>query len=238
LGNVGFATRNRSGGAAVAPVGHDGGVPLLEVIAVDATDARNAEAGGADRLELVRDLPAGGLSPTPATVAAVCAAVGLPVRVMVRLRPDFAAGDLTEVVRVATELRAAGAAEFVLGFLDEQGAVDQVALKVVLDALDGAPWTFHRAIDAAADRASAWRAIGPLPGLTHVLTAGSADGIDLDVLLPSAGDPRLLVGGGLRPEHLAPLRAAGATSFHTGTGVRRGAHVSPALVADWKARLA
>lgn len=36
---------------------------LLEVIALDAADAVAAEAGGADRLELVSDMAADGLTP-------------------------------------------------------------------------------------------------------------------------------------------------------------------------------
>jgi copper homeostasis protein len=234
--------------------------PLLEVIALDATDARHARDGGADRVELVSDMAAAGLSPAPATVAAVRAAVGLPVRVMLRTRAGFAAGDLDALRRTAKELRSAGAEEFVLGFLDGSGAVDLPAVLEVLDALDGAPWTFHRAIDHATDRAAAWStltgtagtvgtagAVG-LPGLDTVLTSGATTGLGDGlgtILAEAAGQavgPRLLVGGGLRDEHLAPLRAAGVTAFHSGSAVRQGRDwanpVDPALVHRLRARLA
>ncbi len=38
---------------------------LLEVIALTADDARAAEDGGADRIEVVADMAADGLTPTP-----------------------------------------------------------------------------------------------------------------------------------------------------------------------------
>ncbi|MEV4510569.1 copper homeostasis protein CutC [Dactylosporangium sp. NPDC049525] len=221
--------------------------PLLEVIALDAVDARHARDGGADRVELVSDMAAAGLSPTPATVAAVRGAVDLPVRVMLRTHAGFAAGDLDALRRTAKELRSAGAEEFVLGFLDPSGAVDLPAVVEVVDTLDGAPWTFHRAIDHAADRPAVWAALAGLPGLDTVLTSGAPAGLSegLPTVLAEMSDPvyrpRLLVGGGLRDEHIGPLRAAGVTAFHSGSAVRRdrgwAGPVDPALVARLAQRL-
>jgi copper homeostasis protein len=222
--------------------------PLLEVIALDAADAGHARDGGADRIELVSDMAAAGLSPSPSTVAAVRAAVDLPVRVMLRVRPDFAAGDLDALRRTAEELRAAGADEFVLGFLTASGHVDVAAVRELLDTLDGAPWTFHRAIDHAADRAAAWSALAGLPGLDTVLTSGAPTGLPdgLRTILAEAGTgraggPRLLAGGGLRDEHLGPLRAAGVTALHSGSAMRRGRSwtgpVDPDLVQRLRTRL-
>ncbi|MFB7032775.1 copper homeostasis protein CutC, partial [Streptomyces sp. NPDC056295] len=44
---------------------------VLEVIALDAEDAVAAQAGGADRLELVTDMAADGLTPSRETFAAI-----------------------------------------------------------------------------------------------------------------------------------------------------------------------
>ncbi len=217
--------------------------PLLEVIALDAQDARHARDGGADRVELVSDMTRSGLSPAPATVAAVRAAVDLPVRVMLREQDGFAAGDHDTLRRRARELRAAGADAFVLGFLTPGGNVDVPAVRAVLDELDGCPWTFHRALDHAADRAAAWAAIRTLPGLDCVLTSGLPGGVDagLDVLLTDSPAPgvQVLVGGGLREDHLPGLLAGGLDAFHTGGAVRPSwdAPVDPALVARWRDHL-
>ncbi|MEU0412386.1 copper homeostasis protein CutC [Streptomyces griseorubiginosus] len=219
---------------------------LLEVIALDAEDAVAAQAGGADRLELVTDMAADGLTPTVATVAGIRRAVDIPVRVMLRLSDGFEAGDVSRLVRAARELRDAGAEEFVLGFLDAAGEVDLRAVERVVAALDGCRWTFHRAIDHAADRDALRKQLADLPGLDTYLTAGSAAGVDegLPVLLAEAaraGEPgyeqRLLVGGGLRLEQVPRLRAAGVDAFHIGGAARpRGweVPVSAEAVREWR----
>jgi copper homeostasis protein len=224
----------------------DAAVPqsILEVIALDAADARAARDGGADRIELVADMRRQGLTPAVATFAAVRAAVGIPVRVMLRAEDGYALSKPGAVAEAATDLRAAGADEFVLGFLDARGAVDLVAVEAVLGAIEGCRWTFHRALDHAADRAAARRALTGLPGLDCVLTAGGPATVDegLATLTAEAGsDPRVLAGGGLRRHHLAPLLTAGVDAFHTGSAVRPGgswdAPVDAALVRAWRAAL-
>lgn len=222
---------------------------VLEVIALGVEDAVAAQAGGADRLELVADIAADGLTPSVETFAGIRAAVDIDLRVMLRSADGFAVGDLGQVVRTAREMRAAGADEFVLGFLDAYGGVDREAVERVVDVLDGCPWTFHRAIDHAADRDAVRKQLADLPGLDTYLTAGSAAGVDdgLPVLLAEAarrGEPgytrRLLVGGGLGLEHVPTLRAAGVDAFHVGSAVRPGGWDSPVsadAVREWRTAL-
>lgn len=224
--------------------------PLLEVIALDAEDARAARDGGADRLELAADMAADGLTPSRETFAGVRAAVDLPVRVMLRDRRGFTAGGeaaLDALRTRAARLRGEGADEFVLGFLDEAGRPDLRAITAVTEAVGDCPWTFHRAVDRAADRGGLRRALarftggadGPAPGPVHgrgldsYLTAGSAHGVDagMDVLLAEAARaaasepgyaPRIVAGGGLRLEHVTRLAASGITACHIGGAARRG----------------
>ncbi|WP_431959483.1 copper homeostasis protein CutC [Actinacidiphila sp. bgisy160] len=210
--------------------------PIFEVIALDAHDALAARTGGADRLELVTDMAADGLTPSRETFAAVRAAVDIPVRVMLRARADFAVGGTHEADALcvaAAALRGEGADEFVLGFLDGSGAPDLPAVRLLVDAIgSGARWTFHRAIDHCADREAVRSAVRGLPGLDTFLTAGSARGVDdgLGRLLAEAGrpgEPQLMVGGGLRAEHLPRLLAAGIDAFHVGGAVRPGGWAGP-----------
>ncbi|MGW9395723.1 copper homeostasis protein CutC [Streptomyces sp. NPDC055642] len=219
---------------------------VLEVIALDVEDAVAAQAGGADRLELVTDMAADGLTPAAATVAGIRAAVDLPVRVMLRLADGFAAGSVERLVAAAGEMREAGAEEFVLGFLDADGGVDLAAVERVAGALEGCRWTFHRAIDRAADRAALRKQLADFPGLDTYLTAGAAEGVDagLATLLAEAGrrgepgyEQRLLVGGGLRLEHVAGLLDAGIDAFHIGGAARPrgwGGPVAAEAVAEWR----
>jgi copper homeostasis protein len=222
---------------------------VLEVIALDVEDAVAAQAGGADRLELVTDMAADGLTPSAETFAAIRAGVDIGLRVMLRLADGFAAGDTGLLTGVTRELRAAGADEFVLGFLDPDGGPDLRAVERVVAELDGCRWTFHRAIDRAADRDALRRALAGLPGLDTYLTAGSAEGVDsgLPTLLAEAarsGEPgytqQILVGGGLRLDHLPVLLDAGVDAFHIGSAARPGGWATPVsagLVGRWRAVL-
>jgi copper homeostasis protein len=226
--------------------------PILEVIALNAVDARAARDGGADRIELVTDMRRQGLTPDLATFASVREAVDIPVRVMLRAEDGYLPSDPDALAEAATALRSAGADEFVLGFLDAHGAVDLAAVRTVLAAIDGCRWTFHRALDHAADRAAARRALRGLPGLDFVLTAGGpatvAEGLATltaeAATAPApgaAGAPGVLAGGGLRAAQLPALLAAGIGAFHTGSAVRPGgrwdAPVDATLVRSWRAAL-
>jgi copper homeostasis protein len=222
-------------------------VPLLEVIALGPGDAAGAEAGGADRLEVVRDMAADGLTPLVQTVRQLRAATSLPLRVMLRSSDTFVTGgsDLTRLQGAALDLAAAGADGFVLGFLGPSLDVDVDAVLALVASAGGLPWTFHRAIDHALDTDRAWRHLVGLPGLDTVLTAGSARGVSsgLDELCARARrDPVVadlaMAGGGLAAEHVPWLARAGVRKFHVGSGARPGGHwrsyVDPAHVRSWR----
>jgi copper homeostasis protein len=205
---------------------------LLEVIALDAEDARRAVDGGAHRLELVSSMEFSGLCPALETVESVRAAVDLPVRVMLRLREDFTIGGsdgLAAIRATARGLREAGAEEFVVGWLDARGRVDLSALNSARQAWDGLPFTFHKAMDHVADRDEAFEQLRGIPGLDTVLTSGgpfpAGQGIEqLEIeAAREAGRPdgfKLLVGGGLKLADVPALQAAGLRDFHVGSAVR------------------
>ncbi|SEP86677.1 copper homeostasis protein CutC [Lentzea albida] len=218
-------------------------MPILEVIALDAKDAEAAQAGGADRLELVADMASDGLTPSVSTFKEVEKAVDIPIRVMLRDAKGFAPGNLKHLRRQAWELREAGATEFVLGFLDAGGEVDEGVTLNLLAELEGCAWTFHRALDNSNDVFRSWGVVKTL-GCDTVLAAGSAkgveDGIENLKELVTQGPPALLVGGGLQQRHVPELLAAGVKGFHVGSAVRPSGWDSPvdsASVREWVNRL-
>ncbi|MFF0869547.1 copper homeostasis protein CutC [Nonomuraea sp. NPDC003560] len=200
---------------------------LLEVIALNVRDAVAAEQGGADRLEVVADMAADGLTPAPETVAAIAAECPLPQMVMLRCEANFTADPdvLDRLRRDAKALAQAGAAGFVFGFLDDAGAVDLAATEALIHAVSPLPWTFHRAVDHAADVQASWRAVRLLPNLATVLTSGSPQGVGAGLSTlrsrAEAGDGSIiLAGGGLKPAHVPDLLDYGIRAFHVGSAVR------------------
>lgn len=228
--------------------------PILEVIALTADDARAARAGGADRLELVTDMASDGLTPSRETFARVRAAVDLPLRVMLRATDGFTTGGdvvFGELCERAEELRAEGAEEFVLGFLDAMGGPDLPAVLALNEVIEGCSWTFHRAVDRAADREALRKSLAGFPGLDAYLTAGSPLGVGagIEVLRreaarAAAGEPgygpQNMAGGGLRLEHVPELAAAGVSAFHIGGAARSGGWSGPVdagRVREWRQAL-
>jgi copper homeostasis protein len=224
---------------------HDPG--LLEIIALHPADAEAAEAGGADRLELVGSMEHGGLSCQTSTVSAVARATSLPVRVMLRLRSDFSTtgGELSRLVGLAGDYLSAGAEGVVFGFLTADLDVDVEVCEALAAGLEGAPWTFHRALDHCLDHDRAWRQLRGLRGLDAVLTAGSSLGVShgIEELTRRAADPAaarlLMAGGGLEAEHVPWLVRAGVRAFHVGSSVRPDkswdkAYVDAGYVRSWR----
>ena len=109
----------------------------LEVRVLGAHDAVPAEAGGADRLELVGDLDDGALSPEPREVAAVRARTNIHLRPVVRLRAGYSTdgGELVRLRGLVAAYLDAGADGLVLGFLNGLGEVDAEVIGALLDGL-------------------------------------------------------------------------------------------------------
>jgi copper homeostasis protein len=128
----------------------------LEAIVQTVDDARAAEEGGADRLEVVRSMRDGGLTPALPVVQVIKRATSLPLRVMVRENAGFETSDAEiEVLRAAAwnfaKLEVDG---LVLGFA-KSGELSLTEFASVIDAAPELPVTFHRAFDSLNDQLSA-----------------------------------------------------------------------------------
>lgn len=195
----------------------------LEVL-VDSVDAaRAAVAGGADRLELCQNLFEGGTTPSAGLMAAVTAAVTVPVNVMLRPRGgDFCYSDsefdvMERDLRVARE---AGAAGVVFGILQPDGSVDQPRCAALIAAARPLSVTFHRAFDVAREPLAALEDLIRL-GVNRVLTSGQEatvfEGAELiaQLITRSAGRIIVMPGGGIRERNVVRIRQqTGAREFH------------------------
>jgi copper homeostasis protein len=152
-----------------------GRTSLLEVIACSVEDAVAAEQGGADRIELARELSRGGLTPAVHLVAAVVDAVRIPVRVMIREEEPFVVSSAAVIRALCDSARAIGRLRvegLVLGFLDPAHAVDEPLLGRVLGEAPGVRATFHRAFEQVQDEPAGFAALGRWPQIDRVLVTG------------------------------------------------------------------
>lgn len=203
--------------------------PLLEVIVASVADAVAASHGGADRLEIVRDLDRGGLTPPPALVRAITSAVQVPARAMVRVEEPFVPSSPEIVQRLAADARAladTGLDGLVVGVLDSQHRVDADALAVILREAPHLKATFHRAFELVEDSAAGFVSLRTCPQIDTVLVDGGAGRwadrhLRLRDLAIAAGDRiRVLAAVGLDPEALGALDVAWPFDVHVGRAAR------------------
>jgi copper homeostasis protein len=186
--------------------------PLLEVIVQSVADARAAARGGADRLEVVRAIDAGGLTPPLTLVQQIAEAVSLPLRVMVRENAGYSThtGERQALRRAAAAFEEAGVDGLVIGFA-HAGKPELDRVKDVLEAAPASNVTFHRAFDQLSDPLSAIDAIARIPRIDRVLTSGgegtAAERCErLRALQERAGGRlTIIAGGGVDVEMLRAL---------------------------------
>jgi copper homeostasis protein len=216
----------------------EGKLAMLEVIASSVEDAIAAEQGGADRLELVRDLEMGGLTPPLELVRAVLAAVRIPVRVMLREEEDFFIHDqkkrerLGTLARSLSELSVAG---LVIGFLTgprEAPQIDHPLLAQVLASAPGTNATFHRAFELLRDSTRAAQELKRHPQIDRILTSGCYEDVPAalwphrltglaELSRVAAPEITILVGGGVDREVIESLcQKKTKLEFHVGRAVR------------------
>jgi copper homeostasis protein len=144
------------------------------VIVTSVEDAVEAARGGAHRLEVVRDLDRGGLTPPIDLVRRIQRDVDLPLRVMVRESDGFACrsdGERRRLADAATALDGLGVDGLVVGWTRDD-EIDEDTLACVLDAAPSSRATFHHAFDALPDPEAALRALARHPRIDRVLTRG------------------------------------------------------------------
>lgn len=185
----------------------------IEVCVDSIQSAINAQAGGADRVELCDNLFEGGTTPSAGVIKQVRKSLTIGLQVMIRPRGgDFLyTPEEIEImkydIQVAKELGADGV---VFGCLTADGHVDKQLVAQLMKSSEGMNVTFHRAFDMVADPVKALQDLKEL-GVNRVLTSGlertAIEGIDmLAELVTLAGEEIIiLAGGGVRPYNIQKL---------------------------------
>jgi len=203
--------------------------PIVEVIVCSLADAIEAERGGAGRLEIVRELKRGGLTPSFDLVAEIKERVRTPVRVMLRESDGFGVTGESEIDRLCAAAERFASLEVegvVIGFLKD-GEVDVALTQRVLAYAPSSRATFHHAFEAAHDKSKALMAIKRLPQVDRVLSHGGTDGLELRVQrlkqYASMGAPELIVlaGGGVDGNAISQISCeTNIREFHVGRAAR------------------
>jgi copper homeostasis protein len=189
---------------------------FLEVCMSSVEDARAAEEGGADRLELNSALSLGGLTPSLGTLIEVRAVTRLPLIVMTRPRSGGFCYTESEyrIMRLDIDLALEhGADGIAFGVLTASGEVDREPTRAIVRQIGDKDAVFHRAFDVTPDPAAALETLVDL-GVRRVLTSGqepsAIQGASLirSLIQQSARRIEILPAAGIKPDNVAGLIAA------------------------------
>lgn len=149
----------------------------VEVCATSVAEARAAESGGADTVEICSWLACGGITPSAGSLMAVQRSVRIPVRVLVRPTPyGFVHSEAEHEVLLNDAqwiARSSAAPRLVTGGLKADGTPDLRMMEPIRQWNAAAESTFHKAIDQALDPLAALERCLQA-GVQRILTAGAA----------------------------------------------------------------
>ena len=158
---------------------------IIEVCANSYESAINAEQGGADRIELCKDLHIDGLTPTYEIAKKTIDKLKIPVFILIRPREgDFNySNEEFELMKAdIVKFKEMGCKGIVSGILNEDKTVDLERTKELIELTRPLEFTFHRAFDVVTDPFKEIENLIEL-GIDRVLTSGqkdkAIDGLDL-----------------------------------------------------------
>ena len=184
----------------------------VEICAPSLASARAAKEGGAQRVELCRDLPCGGLTPSESDIYECVHTLGMRTHVLVRPRAGnfcYTAAEVAEIERTILRCKELSVHAVVVGFLTDDGRVDVALTRRMVQLAAPMEVTFHRAFDEARqDPLEALQAIASC-GCTRLLTSGQAptalEGADVIRRLVGTTGVKILAGSGVTPLNVREL---------------------------------
>lgn len=194
----------------------------VEICSPSRESAIAAKEGGAQRIELCRNLEVGGLTPSDDDIDYCVHTLGLRTHVLVRPRSgDFCYNEteIAEIEHTILRCKALGAHAVVIGFLTCDGKVDTELTRRMVQLAAPMEVTFHRAFDEALqDPIEALQAIADC-GCQRLLTSGqkptAVEGASVIKRLVEAAKVTILAGSGVTPDNVRQLIAAtGVTEVH------------------------
>ena len=195
----------------------------LEICVDSVESAIDAQAAGADRIELCNSLGEGGTTPGSGTIISARNNLTIGLHVIIRPRGgDFLYSDLEyDIMRREIELCGEyGVDGVVIGILEPDGRIDVERTAKLIESARPMSATFHRAFDLCSD---------PFKGIEDVISTGADrlltsgqrnradDGISLISKLIQHAGKRIIImpGSGINESNIGLIaRGTGANEFH------------------------
>jgi len=198
---------------------------IIEICANSAQSCLEAEAGGAQRVELCAAIPEGGTTPSYGMIRMAQRLTSkIDINIIVRPRGGDFLYTEAEIetmfydIEMAKQLKVHGV---VFGCLTKQGDMDVPLMRRLFEASKPLSVTCHRAFDVCREPFVALEQLISL-GFDRILTSGqqpdAVKGIPFIKALVKHADERIIImpGCGVRVDNIARIEAeTGAREFHT-----------------------
>jgi copper homeostasis protein len=150
---------------------------LKEACVENLDQALQAEAKGADRIELCADLELEGLFPSRKLIIEVSQQLNIPIRIMVRPRGGnflYTTEEIKIMIASIEFCKAVGVEGVVFGILDSDRKLDLEMIKKLTDIANPLKVVIHKSIDDTVKPLEDLLKLTKIKGITSVLTSGGA----------------------------------------------------------------
>jgi copper homeostasis protein len=199
----------------------------LEIACFNFESALIAQKNGADRIELCENMQLGGTTPNYILGVRVREELSIKMHVIIRPRGgDFVYSDeeLIEMKQDIKQFKKLGVDGFVFGILNNDGSVNKIKNKELVDLASPLSCTFHRAFDEVADIEKSLEDVIDC-GFDTILTSGQGlnvgEGISVLQKIQKLATGRIVImpGGGLRSANIHLLKEKLEPTFYHSSAV-------------------
>ena len=221
---------------------------IIEVCCSSLSEAREAAAGGARRIELCAAITCGGVTPSYGVIKTIAEA-GLDIDINVLIRPReggfcYSNDEVSTMCRDIEFCRQVGVHGVVIGALTPEGDIDIEACRRMMESAGNLSVTFHRAYDVCSNPKEALEQIISL-GCERLLTSGQQPSAEAGaefiygLVEQAVGRIIIMPGAGVNPQNIAYIeQKTAAMEFHSTAAINisdsafRGTNVSFAAYPD------
>ena len=194
----------------------------IEICANSYQSAVNAEASGADRIELCSELAVGGITPSFGLIKKIKQDLRIPVHVLIRPRSGdftYSNADFEVMKQDVMFCKNLGCEGVVSGVLNADNTIDLERTKELIELAMPMSFTFHRAFDWVVNPLKSLDELKEI-GVKIILTSGQEDqavkGIELLKKLKDRAGVfiEIMPGGGVNIDTILVFKKAGFKQVH------------------------
>ncbi len=193
-----------------------------------------------DRIELVKDLSRGGLTPDIDLVDEVTKITNIPVYVMVRPHDNsfvYSEDEINEIKKLIEEIKKTKAKGIVFGSLTNDNKIDTNQLQEIINVSKPLKITFHRAIDNSKNYLESIEILNNYE-IENILTSGSEDnaieGIENIKKAIEVSKHNIMPGSGLSIKNINDFKSMNIDFLHFGNALKKDNKISIEKIKELK----